>query len=75
MALSAVFGAWYLICALAWYAFQNPTMMLGQNMFHGVSLQMPTWSLAGVLSGLVAWLVLAYASGYVFAHLYNRTAR
>lgn len=71
MALSAVFGGWYALCALALYAFQSPTMMLGRNMFHGVSFQQPAFSLTGVLLGLFAWVALAYASGYVFARLYN----
>lgn len=75
MALAAVFDGWYVLCALALYAFQSPAMMVGRNMLHGVSLQAPTFSLTGVLLGLLAWSVLAYASGYVFATLYNRMAQ
>lgn len=75
MALTAVFGGWYVLCALALYALQTPTMMLGQNMFHGVSMQAPVFSPAGVLLGLVAWVVLAYVSGFAFAKLYNQWAK
>ncbi|MBI5225711.1 hypothetical protein HY994_00545 [Candidatus Micrarchaeota archaeon] len=74
-ASAAIFGFWFILCAAALYLFQSPTMMLGQNMFHGVSLQPAVFSIAGVLLGLVAWLVLSYASGYGFANLYNRWAK
>jgi|GEM_PF-4300267 len=70
-ALAAVFGAWFVICAALLYGIAGPSMMVGRYMMHGVALDLQPFSLTGVLVGLVAWLVFAYASGYVFAKLYN----
>lgn len=71
MALAVVFGAWFVICIAAYYVFQSPWMGLGQSMMHGVTLQVPVFSLTSVVTGLIAWLIFAYISGYGFAKLYN----
>ncbi len=70
-ALAAVFGAWFVICATLLYGLTGPSMMVGRYMMHGVALDLQPFSLTGAVFGLVAWLILAYVSGYAFAKLYN----
>lgn len=72
-ALAGVLGGFYLLCAVAFTVVRNSTLELGQNLFHGLVLNMRPLEPAGVLVGLVGWVAIGYVGGHGFAGLYNRS--
>ena len=64
--------AW-LICSLAVWSMPAMSLAMGGNMMH-MDLSQFGWhlTLAGVLAGLVAWLIVAGIFGWLLAAIYNR---
>lgn len=78
-ALALATGAVYVFCRLFIALFPDLSLAISQSWFHALDLS-TIWdtsiTTAGTfVLGLVSTVVLAWASGWVFAWLYNRFAK
>lgn len=64
--------AW-LICSLAVWSMPAMLLAMGRNMTH-MDLSQMGWHItpAGVLAGLVAWIIITGIFGWLLATIYNR---
>ncbi len=79
LALGITVGAFYSLCALAWFLAPDAFMAFMNNLFHGLDFSSLiesrpfTWS--GFLSSLFILSVWTFFAGIFFAWIANRIAR
>ena len=78
LAFAIVWAGWYAACALLFLVAPSFALSLVNYFFHGIDLTIIAktgMDIGSVVIGLVVSVIFAYASGAVFAALYNKLSK
>ena len=79
LSLSLTFGALYILCFVLFAVIPKEWVIaLANSLMHGIDVSTivtQTKSIGSVILGLISWLFIGFASGYIFSMVYNKIVK